>query len=945
MKRRLICLLLCLVMVLSLVLTACSKKTTDEAADNISDAASEQARTLTMWIVSENKLSDETVKVVSEELNAITKAKFKTQLVVYFLTEDVYRSTLSNTIKNYEDSKKVDGVIMTEATEAADGTAEVTDATETLANGLTVIKYPDLVNNQVDIVYISGEDMYLDYINKGWLYALDAELTGGSKKIKEYISATLLSAVQLNGKTYAVPNNNVIGEYTYMLLNKELMQKYSQQGYVSLGKIDGFFNTYLYNFLLQIHQFERDVVPVNASYEDCLDLLGHYWSVDPETQTMLDEFSLFGHHYTDIKSLSRGSVVLGYESLFSNPEFTEDYLKLNEFKFNGYFDETEGKAAAVKFVKGDSTILKQYEDEYYSVVVEYPTASTDDIYSNMFGVCTYTRDLSRSMQIVTYLNTNAAFRNLLQYGVENVHYKMVSDEEGTKTELVRLNNDYMMDIYATGNAFLAYPEPTMSQDIWENGKIQNRSSLVNPLLGFDIPKFAIEKGTTEESVKIPEAGYIMSYSTGYSKDVLSQNNIIKNWLAACDADAEQNTFVLKTYAINGQNLTCEYYIYKKGLTSAVDFDVTVEPHIATSTTPDGEEKQTLESIDFHLNYKAASGSSKGYELSVFSLLTKKSTDYLLKANLDGTEAAISETQHKELVKFDFYNTQEYSVDLYSDLTKTHIYKNQDLLNWLLKCDKVADDEKAPMNFVWTYTDAATGYVTYVVYRTGLKVMTSVDITPTGDKGEFNINFNFDYVNDNFYKLELSPTISPEKRDREYMLYYVRVKPNVQGLDISYTITENGDEADVTEEVAAQDPDFVMLGKLDTELIKFMKQLNDELLTLINACQTYDELVALVEEISMLLNVDSAPRIENYVILKDWIQNGMLGGDLVMLKDYLKSAAASKTTAMTNEEGDPIYWVDPVSKLDEVYVEYDSLYTLYNQWLDAYGFRPSKKENK
>ena len=194
MKKRLMCLLLCLVMLVSLVLTACSKKSKDDAITNIEDVASEAARTLTLWIVSENKLSDATIKVVSEELNAITKAKFKTQLQLYFLTEDVYESTLSNTIKNYEESKKVDGVVQTEATEAPDGTAEVTDATETLANGLTVIKYPDLVPNQVDIVYISGEDMYLDYINKGWLSALDSELSGGAKKIKEYISATLLSS-------------------------------------------------------------------------------------------------------------------------------------------------------------------------------------------------------------------------------------------------------------------------------------------------------------------------------------------------------------------------------------------------------------------------------------------------------------------------------------------------------------------------------------------------------------------------------------------------------------------------------------------------------------------------------------------------------------------------------------------------------------------------------
>jgi ABC-type glycerol-3-phosphate transport system substrate-binding protein len=210
-------------MLLSLVLTACSSKDTEEAAENISDEASEAAKTLTMWIVSENELSNDTIKLVSDELNAITKSKFKTQLVLKFLTKDVYESTLSGEISNYEKAKENSGEIATEATTDV----AVTDATETLANGMTIIKYPETVPYQVDIIYIAGEDMFLDYVDKGWLSALDAELSGSSKKIKEYVSDTLLSAAKLNGTTYAVPNNNVIGEYTYMLLDKELMEKYS----------------------------------------------------------------------------------------------------------------------------------------------------------------------------------------------------------------------------------------------------------------------------------------------------------------------------------------------------------------------------------------------------------------------------------------------------------------------------------------------------------------------------------------------------------------------------------------------------------------------------------------------------------------------------------------------------------------------------------------------
>ena len=47
-----------------------------------------------------------------------------------------------------------------------------------------------------------------------------------------------MNSAKFNGKNYyAIPNNNIIGEYTYMLLDKELMDKYSQQGYIKNGEV------------------------------------------------------------------------------------------------------------------------------------------------------------------------------------------------------------------------------------------------------------------------------------------------------------------------------------------------------------------------------------------------------------------------------------------------------------------------------------------------------------------------------------------------------------------------------------------------------------------------------------------------------------------------------------------------------------------------------------
>ena len=112
----------------------------------------------------------------------------------------------------------------------------------------------------------------------------------------------------------------------------------------------------------------------------------------------------------------------------------------------------------------------------------------------MFGVCAYTVDLSRSMQILTYLTTNVDFRNLIQYGEEDVDYKKI--ENGNVVTVERLQETYMMDVFKTGNAFIAYPDPAkdLSADVWEIGKKQNRDALIEPLLNFDFAAAAKATG-------------------------------------------------------------------------------------------------------------------------------------------------------------------------------------------------------------------------------------------------------------------------------------------------------------------------------------------------------------------------------------------------------------------------------------------------------------------
>ena len=953
MKKRLTCLLLCLVMLFSLVLASCSEKTQEQAAEDISDAASETAMTLTMWVVSEEEVSPAAANAVSKAINTITNSKFKTKLVMYFFTEEEYRDKLEATIVAYEETRKQQGAVEveTETTDETGDTTPVTDETETNEFGLTVIKYPEALANQVDIIYISGEDMYIDFINNGWLTELDTELSSSSKKIKEYVSTTLMAAAKYNGSTYAVPNNRVIGDYTYMLLNKELLQKYSQEGYVQYGQIDGFFNEKLYLYLQTVYeiesQFDPNVVPIDSSYEECLELLAHYWSFDTDTYDKVDKFSIFGSHYKDMESLSRGSVTLGYGSLFEDADFANAFIQLNKYKYGtdgkgSYFGDATGKTAAVKFVTGDSTVLSYNEKEgayeyvetvgdkkiaYYPIVVKYPTASSEDIYGNMFGVCSYTRDLVRSMEIVTYLNTNSDFRNLLQYGIEGTHYEVKEDADGNKT-VKRLSNEYLMDIYATGNVFLAYPEPEMSADIWESGKVQNRYSLVEPLLGLDFAAYAATTGEAPADITLPKQGYTYSYTTGYSKDVLGQDELLAKWFSESDT-AGKGVYIYATEIIEGQNRTIYYYVYNNNVSSKVKFDVEDIREVEVQTDDNGKTTEVQTNLDFLLSYTNQSGTPKNnYEISLMKLYTRKTNDFEIKVRVGNDSVTpVVTTKTDGIIDFDFHNTDGYRIELYETLPKPTFRKNAMIDSWLEACD--GKGVREILTHVMEYSQEKNGKMeyTFIVYRTGLKNVTTTQIVPTGNNGELNVAFDFSYKDDE--KLDLTT-------EANYLLHYIRITVD-KDTKVSYSISTNGRNetvAKANKTVADTDPDFTILGNLDTEMVKYLSGLNDALLAKLDACKTYEEVAALVGEMhKLLVTTGTPPSASQFVLLTDLFETY----PILNIVQCLQEAVATTTEKQVDSEGLPLL------HRGEEYVYFDSPNTIYHKWLTEFGYQPATKK--
>lgn len=491
MKKRLLSLFLGMVMLLGVFLVSCSSKTDEDAINEIVNSASEDSISLVLMMPKEEGTTDEAAKAVSDALSEITKSKYKINLVVRYVSEDEYYEKLEANLAKMQECVDNDEYWY----EIDEDNEDETRAEETVLDeyGIPTTKYPVAADFQADVFYFGGYERYLEYINNGWLYGMKAQLTGEAMLITDYVSPLLLEGIKVNTVPYAIPNNHTIGQYTYMLINKEVADKYYYSS--SLADFQNVTSLTVARFLADCKV--EGLVPVNGTMDDYLLMLANYWNISPtDPYTYTQAFSLVGEYIKDIHAQSITDGIQQFTKLLSSSEYVSALRTVEEFYLADYFGK--GTNYGITFVTGDASLPDTLDhDKYYSVVVRYPVANNEDVYTNLLGVSNMSQSPSRAMRIVTLLNTDAEFRNLLQYGIQNVNYELTEDG------LVhRLNNEYMMDIAKTGNMFLAYPdvENGYAADAWEYGKKQNQEAVLSKTVGFTFKANLAEDEKIDESL-------------------------------------------------------------------------------------------------------------------------------------------------------------------------------------------------------------------------------------------------------------------------------------------------------------------------------------------------------------------------------------------------------------------------------------------------------------
>ncbi len=522
MMKRIISLVLCLGLLAGTFLMAGC-----EANDTTTTTDDALPMTLNFVGITEDTTTPEAIDATEEALNRIFKTQFKTKIELTLVTADEYIALIEERVAEAEqaqtrleaigkynsmaqqvanqlqraqsDSSNKKGGLFSkwtskgktvEASTLSTGTVYTAEETTIYEDGTIETVYP-VATSPIDILMIDGKEMY-DYLDeKGYLLSISDKLTTEFTKFKQYIYPTFFDQLQtITDDIKAIPNNNLLAEYTYLVVDKAIADKYD----FDVDAVDSYDDLDADGFLSKVSAGEN--VTVLATEPDAL---GIYTYFEGDIAVGTYYHPIYGYDPAEGTDFT-------IRNLFDIPEYTNHLVLMEEYRGNGYFTE-KSEDFAVTVVKGDASLPQEYEDDYYVKVLQNPFVEMDAIFDGMLAVSSYTADETRALQILEAINTNPEVKNILQYGIaydgendEVANYRLneVENEDGTVSySITRLNKNYMMDNALTGNVYMGYPEEGQVINAWDYYKQTNLDSALAPFMYFYVGESDLDAMLTE----------------------------------------------------------------------------------------------------------------------------------------------------------------------------------------------------------------------------------------------------------------------------------------------------------------------------------------------------------------------------------------------------------------------------------------------------------------
>lgn len=320
-----------------------------------------------------------------------------------------------------------------------------------------------------DIAYTAGGNYVLN-AQKGAFADLNELLDTHGKELKAALDPAFLEGAKIDGKLYGIPSNKEVGQQSVYVFNKSLVDKYK----MDISSISSLKD--LKPFLQTVKENEPDFTPI-ATFKPYL----------PFDYLLEDEmpfaFPLEGD--TD-------KVV----NIFETDVMMDTLKTMHEFYKEGYIKADAATSTDPWPLEVQNWFVRKEMYQPYAELLWSRSAGYDVAVQPMHGPITFNNSVTGAIQAISatsknpesamkflnLLNTDPYLRNLVDKGIEGVHYEKL--DNGKIKDLPARVESYNMPSYALGNHFILNLYENDPEDKWDAFKKFNDASVPAPTLGF-----------------------------------------------------------------------------------------------------------------------------------------------------------------------------------------------------------------------------------------------------------------------------------------------------------------------------------------------------------------------------------------------------------------------------------------------------------------------------
>ena len=346
--------------------------------------------------------------------------------------------------------------------------------------------FPEKMNTMIN----SGEEFdicftcnwcndYTTQAGKGAYVDITDMLGEYAPQTKEMLGEGFVLGSQINGRNYAIPANKEKAHQWGLVIRKDIADKYNMDfsNVKTLADMEPFFQT--------IKENEPGMYALEACEGESAKRLLDYDYIGSD--------SMPGAVYNDDASVVFNQV--------EKPEMKELFELMHRYYEAGYIredapsvtdyqvDQKAGKIfAAVRSLKPGKAAeeSKTFNHDYIQVELTDPIISNRETTGSMEAISVTSKHPERALMLLELFNTDVAFNNLINFGIEGEHYTKV---EGTENIIAEGPNNSKYNIncgWALGNQLINYiwdSEP-LGAEKWDKFEEFNNAAKNTQTLGF-----------------------------------------------------------------------------------------------------------------------------------------------------------------------------------------------------------------------------------------------------------------------------------------------------------------------------------------------------------------------------------------------------------------------------------------------------------------------------